>query len=142
MMPGTSWSSLGQPLRGTRARRGVESRSARWTKSDHHTFCEDQLSSDFTFEVNDSERVRVVALYGQLDLANAERVRESLVGVAGDAVVVDLSGLRFLDSSGIAAILAARREIVDAGHGFELRGATGIVRRVLEVTGLTFLLSD
>lgn len=104
-------------------------------------FCETPVPSDFTFEVTDSEDVHVVALYGQLDLANAERVRESLVAVAGSTVVVDLSGLRFLDSSGIAALLRARQEIVDAGHGFEMRGATGIVRRVLDVTGLAFLLS-
>jgi len=100
------------------------------------------MSSDFTFEVVERDDVHVVALYGQLDLANAERVRESLGAVTGSTVVVDLSGLKFLDSSGIAAILSARQQIIDAGHGFELRGAKGIVRRVLEITGLTFLLSD
>lgn len=100
------------------------------------------VSSDFVFEVTTAGDVHVVTLHGQLDLANADRVRESLVAVSGSTVVVDISGLRFLDSSGIAALLGARQEIVDAGHGFELRGAHGIVRRVLEVTGLAHLLSD
>ncbi len=99
------------------------------------------MSGDFAFDVVDVEGVHVVALHGQLDLANADRVRDALTSVAGSTVVVDLSGLRFLDSSGIAALLSARSEIVERGHGFEMRGAQGIVRRVLDVTGLSFLLT-
>ncbi|MGH8981473.1 MAG: STAS domain-containing protein [Acidimicrobiales bacterium] len=100
------------------------------------------VTSDFAFEVTTTDDVHVVNLYGQLDLESSAQVRESLVAVAGSTVVVDLSGLRFLDSSGIAALLGARNEIIDAGHHFELRGARGIVLRVLEVTGLTSLLRD
>lgn len=100
------------------------------------------MSGDFAFEVVDEGGVHVVSLYGQLDLANADRVRDALLGVAGSTVVVDLSGLQFLDSSGIAALLAARSRITEAGNGFELRGAKGIVRRVIEVTGLSFLLVE
>jgi len=100
------------------------------------------VPSDFAFEVIDGADVRIVSLYGQLDLANADRVRDALTRAGGSSVVVDLANLQFLDSSGIAALLAARRRITQAGHGFELRGARGIVRRVLEVTGLSFLLVE
>lgn len=100
------------------------------------------VSSDFAFEVVDMDGVHVVSLYGQLDIANAQRVREALVETAGSTLVVDLSGLQFMDSSGIAALLGARNEITGAGDEFELRGAQGIVRRVLEVTGLSYLLAD
>lgn len=100
------------------------------------------MASDFSFEIVDVDDVHVVSLHGQLDLANADRVRDALVGIAGSTVVVDLTDLKFLDSSGIAALVSARSQIMDAGHGFELRGARGIVRRVLEVTGLTFLLLE
>jgi len=101
------------------------------------------VSSDFAFDVADvDDDMHVVSLYGQLDLANADRVRDGLCAVAGSKVVVDLSGLQFLDSSGIAALLSARSRIVERGNGFALRGAKGIVRRVLEVTGLEFLLVE
>jgi anti-anti-sigma factor len=100
------------------------------------------VSSDFAFEVTDAGDVHVVSLRGQLDLASAGAVRDALVQIAGSTVVVDLSDLRFLDSSGIAALLSARSQIMQGGHGFQLRGAHGIVRRVLEVTGLAFLLAD
>ncbi|HTX62458.1 MAG TPA: STAS domain-containing protein [Acidimicrobiales bacterium] len=100
------------------------------------------MSGDFAFEVVDQDDVHVVALYGQLDLANADRVRDALLAVGGTRIVVDLSGLQVLDSSGIAALLGARSRITETGNGFELRGAKGIVRRVLEVTGLTHLLVE
>lgn len=100
------------------------------------------MSSDFAFERVDSEGAHVVSLFGQLDLANAERVRDALVGVEADTVVVDLSGLRFLDSSGISALLVARKALAKSGCVLELRGAQGVVRRVLEVTGLAHLLTS
>lgn len=99
------------------------------------------MSSDFAFEVVDVDDVHIVSLHGQLDLANAGQVRDAVIRVAGSTVVVDLTDLRFLDSSGIAALLSARKQILQSGNGFELRGASGIVRRVLEVTGLEFLLA-
>jgi anti-sigma B factor antagonist len=101
------------------------------------------VSVDFAFEVADGDDARVVSLHGQLDLANADRVRDVLTGgVSGSRVVVDLADLSFVDSSGVAALLAARGEITEAGHGFELRGAKGIVRRVFDVTGLASLLVE
>ena len=89
------------------------------------------MSSDFAFKVVDVDDVQVVSLHGQLDLANADRVRDALVAATGPRVVVDLSDLRFLDSSGIAALLSARSQITQSGRAFELRGAHGVVRRVL-----------
>jgi anti-sigma B factor antagonist len=100
------------------------------------------VTSDFAFEVVDVDDVHVVSLHGQLDLANADRVRDAIIGAAGSTVVVDLSDLQFLDSSGIAALLSARSQITQSGRAFELRGAHGVVRRVLEVTGLSFLLAQ
>jgi anti-sigma B factor antagonist len=100
------------------------------------------MSGDFAFEVVDVNEEHVVSLHGQLDLANADEVRDALIGIAGSRVVVDLSDLRFLDSSGIAALLAARDKVLESGHEFEVRGAKGIVRRVLDVTGLSFLLVE
>ncbi len=101
-----------------------------------------EMANDFAFDVVDVAGVRVMALHGQLDLVNADRVRDAIVQMDGSPVVVDLKGLWFLDSSGIAALLEARRTVTEAGREFQLRGAQGIVLRALEVTGLAHLLSD
>lgn len=103
---------------------------------------EPEMPSDFAFDVVDDVGVRVMALHGQLDLVNADRVRDAIAQMDGSAVVVDIQGLQFMDSSGIAALLEARSRIVASGRTFQLRGAQGIVRRALEVTGLVHLLSD
>ncbi|MGH9087408.1 MAG: STAS domain-containing protein [Acidimicrobiales bacterium] len=62
--------------------------------------------------------------------------------MARPTVVVDLTELTFMDSSGTAALLAARQKVTDAGHGFVIRGASGFVRRVFDLSGLGYLLSD
>lgn len=100
------------------------------------------MSSDFAFDVVDVAGTRVVSLHGQLDLVNAERVRDAIVQLEGSPVVIDLRGLWFLDSSGIAALLEARRLVIESGRPFQLRGAHGIVLRALEVTGLSHLISE
>lgn len=100
------------------------------------------VSIDFTIEVVDAGEVHTAVVAGQLDLANADRVREVVSCAGGRTVVVDLSRLEFCDSSGIAALLAARSRVTEDGRSFEIRGATGIVRQVFEVTGLSSLLTE
>ncbi|MGH8980983.1 MAG: STAS domain-containing protein [Acidimicrobiales bacterium] len=85
---------------------------------------------------------RVVAFYGELDLADAERAEQALVAVAGSSVVLDLSGLRFLDAAGLGAIVHASERIEAEGGALRTRGASGIVRRIFEVTSLCHLLGD
>jgi anti-sigma B factor antagonist len=52
----------------------------------------------------------VVVLRGELDVAEAASVAAALAAVAARApqVVVDLAGLAFIDSSGVAALVLAR----------------------------------
>ena len=96
----------------------------------------------FSFDVETVNGDHLVYLRGELDLANAERLKDALIEAGRSTVVVDLSDLTFTDSSGIAALLAARRTITADGSGFVLRGASGVVRRVFEITGLAQLLAD
>jgi anti-sigma B factor antagonist len=59
----------------------------------------------------------VVALCGELDVADAASVAAALVAVAareGEAIV-DLAGLEFIDSSGLAALVLARLPARQAG---------------------------
>jgi anti-anti-sigma factor len=53
-----------------------------------------------------------------------------------ERLIFDLSGLRFLDSAGIAVLIGAAA-MVNAVH---LRDPSPIVRRVVEVTGLSDVL--
>jgi anti-anti-sigma factor len=89
----------------------------------------------------------VVRAVGELDSATAELMRDALSlasQIAGDRlVVVDLGGLTFMNVGGIRALFATHQRSVGAGGaGLVVRGASGIVRRLFELTGLTVLLMD
>jgi anti-sigma B factor antagonist len=84
--------------------------------------------------------VAVITFSGEHDLNTAPDLRHKLEAQIEDgfAVVVDLSGAAFVDSSILGAILDARRRARDAGIGFEvaLNEGAEAVERVLDVTGL------
>ena len=81
----------------------------------------------------------VVSLAGELDLTNAEQVRSVISGsLSGQAarLVFDMSGVEFMDSSGIALLASAVQKVQEV----ELRNPTPIVRRLVELTGLAGIL--
>ncbi len=86
----------------------------------------------------------VVNLSGECDLA----VRAELASVLADAVnrsgtvVVDLTKLAFLDSSGIHELVTAHHAARERGGHLYVRNASGIVDAVLEVTGIGRLLGQ
>jgi anti-sigma B factor antagonist len=84
--------------------------------------------------------VAVITFSGEHDLHTTPDLRHKLAAEIEDgfAVVVDLSGAAFVDSSILGAILDARRRALDAGIGFEVALNHGAqpVERVLDVTGL------
>lgn len=87
-------------------------------------------------QTSEGERLRL-ALNGELDLANAETA-ETTLGEAlasGKDVVVDLTNLEFLDSTGVAILVAAMREVDGKRLSF-LPSEHEAVRRLLELTGL------
>ena len=61
---------------------------------------------------DDLPGVHVVALHGELDISTVDGLADALVEVADSTVVVDLSGLTFMDSTGIAALMFARSRIL------------------------------
>jgi anti-sigma B factor antagonist len=84
----------------------------------------------------------VVCMRGELDVADAARVAAALVQVAVLArqVIVDLEGLEFIDSSGLAALVRARKHAKQAGGDLLLAAPQEQVLRVLAITRLTEVL--
>jgi anti-anti-sigma factor len=89
------------------------------------------------------DRTRVFVV-GEADLAYRDELTVVLTRVIAEsptAVEVDLSELRFIDSTCIATLVAALRAAQTAGVGFFVSNPAGIVRRVLEVTGVLPILT-
>jgi anti-anti-sigma factor len=79
----------------------------------------------------------IVALSGELDLPNApllDRALEQSEVLGASSVVLDLKELRFLDSSGLRAILRAQRLADRRGQGFAITEGSGQVQRLLSIT--------
>lgn len=85
----------------------------------------------------DPEPVLYVA--GELDMATAPALREALLRLASAEDLADLvldgSGIAFVDSSGLAVLLMGAKRWTHAGRRFVLRRASVPLRRVVELAG-------
>jgi anti-sigma B factor antagonist len=82
------------------------------------------------------EKSRGYRLVGELDISNADKLAEVLreeCRQSGD-VILDISGLRFMDSSGLHVVLDACDQLRDGR--LILRNPTTPVDRVFEVAGI------
>jgi anti-anti-sigma factor len=83
------------------------------------------------------ESVAVLALEGDLDLASVADFEQAVAEAAPRLLVLDLSGVRFIDSSGIHAVVRARLERAAADGDLQIAVAPeSAVDRVLDMTGL------
>lgn len=93
------------------------------------------------FELNthrEGSTVRI-ALRGELDIASAERVEEELAAVEDDPpaeLVLDLSGLEFMDSTGLRLVLGADARARAAGRSVTIVRGSDAVTRLFRITGL------
>lgn len=86
----------------------------------------------------------VVVLTGKLDAQSqvaAERFLEELVSTGVRRVALDCSGLEFLSSAGVRALLTLVKRVKPLGGGVSVCAARPHVRQLLEFSGLKALLS-
>lgn len=81
---------------------------------------------------------RILRLSGECDIATAPQLHEALVPLRGEVreLVLDLSGLDFIDSSGIAVVAGVLKWLRESDGSLAISGAQGPVRKVFEITGL------
>jgi anti-sigma B factor antagonist len=88
--------------------------------------------------VEEQDGAVVVRLVGELDLYNAHLVRDELLAAAERApkrLIVELSGVTFIDSTGLGVLIEARTRL--ANRDTFLLVSPGLeTRRALEISGL------
>jgi anti-anti-sigma factor len=90
-----------------------------------------------SLETQVRDRVAVVGLAGELDLAGAVVLERELARLEADplaALVLDLRELEFMDSSGLRAIALAMQQAEASGRRFALVPGAAQVMRVFEIT--------
>ena len=91
-------------------------------------------------EVANTTSPTTVVLTGELDIATAPRLREALIAISNGGetkVVVDMTNLTFMDSTGLAALVGPLKRFRSMNGEIVLRSPTKGVRKVLEISGLT-----
>jgi anti-anti-sigma factor len=90
--------------------------------------------------VVDSQARSVVLVSGAIDLASRAEVldagRAALARDGSAGLVLELSGVDFIDSTGIGVIVELAGDAADLGRSFLIRRPSPRVVRILEVTGL------
>ncbi|MDD7929871.1 STAS domain-containing protein [Microbacterium thalli] len=93
---------------------------------------------DLDIDVRDNGRV--VRPHGRLTMVSArefrERVNEEISAAPDALVVVDLSDLQFIDSSGLGALVACLKSARQAGGDLRLAAPTEQITMVLGLTNL------
>ncbi|HJZ62030.1 MAG TPA: STAS domain-containing protein [Miltoncostaeaceae bacterium] len=90
----------------------------------------------FRLEAAPAEGAALLVVEGELDIASAERLVgavEALSGESGEPVVLDLSGVSFVDSSGVRALLEVERVTQGMGRPLALLRPSSAVTRLLEL---------
>jgi len=80
----------------------------------------------------------IVSVAGEIDLLTADQLREALEAevVRRELVVVDLTAVEFLSSSGLAALALAHRAAVEAGRELRLVAGNRVTLRPIQITGM------
>lgn len=93
-----------------------------------------------------SEHETVVALVGEIDLATADAVNQAIAQAMEGRparLAVDVSGVSFLDSTGIRCFVIAARKGSEMGCKVVVRNPTAAILRVFEICGVDeFLLEN
>jgi anti-anti-sigma factor len=87
----------------------------------------------------------VLVVSGELDIATVDQLAteaRTALDSATSVLVLDFSGVTFVDSTGLGALVRIRNEAERHGKRVDLVGVRREVRRVLELTGLSELFPD
>jgi anti-sigma B factor antagonist len=96
------------------------------------------IREDPVAEIVRSDGSIVVSLAGELDLYNAQTVREALLACCAESperLIVDLSNVKFIDSTALGVLIEARTRMQNR-RGFLLAAPALETRRALEISGL------
>ena len=75
-------------------------------------------------------------LVGELDIATGPALRAALDEMDGNDIVLDCSGLTFIDCSGLRVLVETHHRCATDGFNLTVRAPSRCLTRLLELTGL------
>lgn len=98
-----------------------------------------QHHEDLSIHVHVIDDVEVFELTGSLDIATSPTVRAALTSASergGHQLIVDLTQVDFLDSTGLGALIGGQRRAREFNGEVRLVAKEGQILRLLRITGL------
>ena len=91
-----------------------------------------------SFDCSEHLHYKVLHLTGEIDLSNSSQVRRCLLDIInqGKSVIVDFSGLTYIDSSGMATLVEGLNTAKKKKTSLLIAAANGAPLQVLELTRL------
>lgn len=77
-----------------------------------------------------------MTVVGEIDVNTCGQLQDALVAAIGQHVALDLTGVGFIDSSGLRSVISGQRQITEAGGSLKIVALSSPARRLLEITGL------
>lgn len=102
------------------------------------------METNFEMRTREEGSKTIIELVGDLDFHTARQLREKLIEFHSQGVTdvtLDLAELEFIDSSGLSVLVAGLKRLRNGGGDLTLRSVSDQTRRVLEVSGLSRVLS-
>jgi anti-anti-sigma factor len=102
------------------------------------------MSARFSTEVVSEGDAIVIYVSGEVDVAACERLRDVLEPNMGpkQTIVLDLSGVEFMDSSSLRYLVQARGDLTADGGSLKLRNPSVAAHRLLTLAKAETLLED
>jgi anti-sigma B factor antagonist len=94
---------------------------------------------DLRLDVSVQGEWSVLRVGGEVDVATAPRLREQLIALVNDQryhLVVDLSEVDFIDSTGLGVLIGALKRVRSRDGDLHLVCSDDRILRVFEITGL------
>ncbi len=81
---------------------------------------------------------QVLHVAGEIDIATAPALDTAIDGATGkdEDLAIDLTGVEFMDSTGLRSLIAAKLDLQDSGRRLVVLPGSGTVRRLFEVAGV------
>jgi len=83
--------------------------------------------------------IPVLSVTGEIDIYTAPLFKQAVVNLVSDGnkdIIIDLSGVTFMDSSGFGTLLGATKRLRPTGGGLHLVGPNSTIQRMLRLTHL------
>jgi anti-sigma B factor antagonist len=100
------------------------------------------MNHTFNVSSQSDDGVALITVNGEIDIATAPALRAELASPhMGSTVIVDLTGVTFLDSTALGVLVSARKTCREVGADFRLVLSEPRILKVFEITGLTSVFS-